>query len=59
MDELNNLFDDIRKWNRQWNIFEYYRTSPIKKIRDSRPECPKMADDFILELNEKYSVTKK
>lgn len=59
MEDLNSLFNDIRAWNREWSLFDYYRLSPLKELRDNRPDMPKTSDDFILELNEKYSVNLK
>ena len=62
MEELDNLFDDIRKWNRQWIIYQTYydhdkKSDDENKINISKK--PKSADIFILELNKKYLVTLK
>ena len=56
---MEELFDDIRKWNREWRIFESYKYSSIRDPNDGSHEMPKTSDNFILELNEKYTVIKK
>jgi len=61
MEELNNLFDDIREWNIQWKVFDayfdVYKNTPKDKSKINMPSIPKCADSFVEELNKKYSVT--
>lgn len=56
---MEDLFNDIRKWNRDWKVFESYKYSSIRDPNEIIPDMPKTADDFILELNKKYTVIKK
>ena len=58
MEDLNSLFNDIRDWNRHWRMYDEWQYSSFRGPKDPpRPPMPLNADDFILKLSKKYSVT--
>ena len=59
MEELNNLFDDIRVWNHDWMLYDDYRHSLYRyNSDDQRPSIPLNSDRFIDKLALKYKVTR-